>query len=46
MLDPVLIFRGPESRMDGISQEQAQRMADTFSALIYQELSKDYEHVR
>jgi len=45
MLDPVLIFRGPESKMEGISQDQAQVLADTFYALIYQELSKDYEMV-
>ena len=45
MLDPVLIFRGPESKMHGISQNQAQLMADTFYALIYQEVSKDYEMV-
>jgi hypothetical protein len=45
MLDPVLIFRGQESKMGGISQDQAQLMADTFYALIYQELSKDYEMV-
>jgi uncharacterized protein DUF3313 len=45
MLDPVLVFRGPHSKMEGISQHQAQLMADTFYALIYQELSKDYEMV-
>ena len=45
MLDPVLVFRGPQSKMDGISQHQAQVMADTFYALIYQEVSKDYEMV-
>jgi Protein of unknown function (DUF3313) len=45
MLDPVLVFRGPRSKMEGISQEQAQLMADTFYALIYQEVSKDYEMV-
>ena len=45
MLDPVLVFRGPKSKMEGISQEQAQLMADTFYALIYQEVSKDYEMV-
>ena len=45
MLDPVLIFRGPHSKMEGISQHQAQLMADTFYALIYQEVSKDYEMV-
>jgi hypothetical protein len=45
MLDPVLIFRGPESKLRGISQDEAQLMADTFYALIYQELSKDYEMV-
>src|SRR5574341_958695 len=43
LLDPVLVFRGPESKMKGISQQHAQLMADTFYALIYQELSKDYE---
>ncbi|HSF70135.1 MAG TPA: DUF3313 domain-containing protein [Nitrospira sp.] len=45
MLDPVLVFRGPHSKMNGISQEQAQLMADTFYALIYQEVSKDYQMV-
>ena len=45
MLDPVLIFRGPQSKMDGISQNQAQVLADTFYALNYQEMSKDYEMV-
>ena len=45
MLDPVLVFRGPQSKMQGISQDQAQLMADTFYALIYQEVSKDYEMV-
>lgn len=45
MLDPVLIFRGQQSKMDGISQKEAQLMADTFYALIYQEVSKDYEMV-
>ena len=45
MLDPVLVFRGSHSKMEGISQEQAQLMADTFYALIYQEVSKDYEMV-
>ena len=45
MLDPVLVFRGPHSKMGGISQDQAQLMADTFYALIYQEVSKDYEMV-
>ncbi len=45
MLDPVLLFRGPESKMHGISQDQAQLMADTFYALIYQEVSKDYDMV-
>lgn len=43
MLDPVLVFRGPHSKMEGISQDQAQLMADTFYALIYQEVSKDYQ---
>jgi hypothetical protein len=45
MVDPVLIFRGPQSKMQGISQSEAQLMADTFYALIYQELSKDFEMV-
>jgi len=45
MLDPVLVFRGPQSKMEGISQQEAQLMADTFYALIYQEVSKDYEMV-
>lgn len=45
MLDPVLVFRGAEAKMKGVPQEQAQAIADTFYALIYQELSKDYEMV-
>jgi hypothetical protein len=45
MLDPVLLFRGPKTKMQGIPQDQAQLMADTFYALIYQEVSKDYEMV-
>ncbi|MGQ0812805.1 MAG: DUF3313 domain-containing protein [Nitrospiraceae bacterium] len=45
MLDPVLIFRGEKTKMQGIPQGQAQLIADTFYALIYQELSKDYEIV-
>ncbi|HJT20037.1 MAG TPA: DUF3313 domain-containing protein [Nitrospira sp.] len=45
MLDPVLFFRGPQGKMQGISQSEAQLMADTFYAVIYQEMSKDYEMV-
>lgn len=45
LLDPVLIYRGPGSKMEGVPQDQAQVIADTFYALIYQELSKDYEIV-
>jgi hypothetical protein len=45
MLDPVLMFRGPQSKLHGIPQDQAQLLADTFYALIYQEVSKDYEMV-
>jgi len=45
MLDPVLVFRSTQSKMKGIPQEEAQLMADTFYALIYQELSKDNEMV-
>ncbi len=45
MLDPVLVFRGPEARTKGVPQVQAQVIADTFYALIYQELSKDYDMV-
>lgn len=45
LLDPVLVFRGPQSKMGGISQRETQMLADTFYALIYQEVSKDYEMV-
>ena len=38
MLDPVLIFRGQHSKMEGISQKEAQLMADTFYAAIRQQL--------
>ena len=45
MLDPVLLYRGPQSKMQSLPQAQAQILADTFYAVIYQELSKYYEMV-
>ena len=46
LLDPVLIYRGKQARMQGVSQEDAQLAADTFYAIIHEELSKDYEMVK
>jgi hypothetical protein len=45
MLDPIMIYRGSHNRMEGISKEQTQVMADSFYALIWQQLSKDYDMV-
>jgi hypothetical protein len=45
MLDPILIYRPPHGQMEGISKEETQVMADAFYALIWQELSKDYDMV-
>ncbi len=46
LLDPILIYRGQKESMEGISQSVAQLIADTFYALINEELSKDYEMVK
>ncbi len=46
LLDPVLVYREPTSRLDGVSQKEAQLAADTFYALIHDNLSKDYEMVK
>ena len=45
LLDPVLIYRGRLARMEGVTQEEAQLAANTFYAMIHEELSKDYEMV-
>ena len=46
LLDPVMIWRGKDSKMEGIDPKDAQVIADAFYALLYQELAKDYEMVR
>lgn len=46
LLDPVTIWRGHESREDGITSKDAHHIADTFYSLIYAELGKDYEMVQ
>jgi len=46
LLDPVLVYRGVPSRMADVTQEEAQLAADTFYALIQENLSKDYEMVK
>lgn len=45
MLDPVTIWHGKDSQMQGVSPAQAQHMADYFYQLIYKALSKDYTMV-
>ncbi len=46
LLDPVMIWRGPESKVRGLDQKTAQIIADAFYAILYQELAKDYQMVR
>lgn len=45
LLDPVMIWRGKDSKIQGLDQKDAQVIADAFYALLYQELAKDYEMV-
>lgn len=46
LLDPVMIWRGTESKVRGLDQKTAQIIADAFYAILYQELAKDYQMVR
>lgn len=46
LLDPVTIWRGRNSQLNGVSPADAQKIADYFYQLIYSALSKDYEMVR
>lgn len=46
MLDPVMIWRGKDSKMLGVDQKDAQVIADAFYSVLYQELSKDYQMVK
>ena len=46
LLDPVTMWRGRESKEKGVSQADAQRLADYFFTLAYNKLSQDYEMVR
>ena len=45
LLDPVTIWRGEESKMEGLSQEQLQTLADHFYSLLYVNLKEDFEMV-
>ena len=45
LLDPVMAYRGKESRMSGVTAEDAQSIVNHFYNLISRELSKDYEMV-
>lgn len=45
LLDPVTIWRGEESKMKGLSQEELQALADHFYSLLYLNLKEDYEMV-
>lgn len=45
LLDPVMIWRGEDSKLRGLDQKDAQVIADSFYALLYQELAKDYQMV-
>jgi hypothetical protein len=45
LLDPVMIWRGTDSKVRGLDQKNAQVIADAFYAILYQELAKDYQMV-
>ena len=45
LLDPVTIWRGEESQLNGMSEKEIQHMADRFYSTIYSELDKDYAMV-
>lgn len=45
LLDPVMIWRGEDSVAAGPTQQDVQDLANAFYAVLYQELSKDYEMV-
>ena len=45
LLDPVMIWRSKDSKLQGVDHHDAQAIADSFYALLYQELAKDYEMV-
>lgn len=45
LLDPIMIWRGKDSKVDGLDPKEAQVIAGSFYALLYQELAKDYEMV-
>lgn len=40
-----MIWRGKDSKLRGLDQKDAQVIADSFYALLYQELAKDYQMV-
>ncbi len=45
LLDPVTIWRGKESQLNGISQQDSQAMADYFYSLIYKKFAQNYQMV-
>ncbi len=46
ILDPVMIWRGKDSKMLGVDPKDAQAIADAFYSIMYEELAKDYEMVK
>lgn len=46
LLDPVTLWRGNESQLQGVSQADAQMMADYFYHLMYSKFSQHYQMVR
>lgn len=45
LLDPVTIWRGKGSQLKGVSQTDAQQLADYFYQLIYHKLAQNYQMV-
>jgi len=46
LLDPVTVWRGKESREEGVPQEEVQILADHFYSLLYLTFDQDYEMVQ
>lgn len=46
LLDPVTVWRGEKTNVEGIPEEDIQTMIDNFYAMLHAELAKDYKMVR
>ena len=46
LLDPVTVWRGEKTKVEGIPEEDIQTMIDNFYAMLHAELAKDYKMVK